>query len=149
MDNRHSGKTNIDKKESSLSQGDSSMPSVAQERTEGPINNLKSNQGNTVNQKNGMSSTTTTAATTFTSGANGLRKDEPKEPVKEKKTKDKKNQKEQHLYFCTTKCRYVVVKKACRQLGFKMMDDENGDWDIHWNDTAGVTPEQLAKIQPY
>ena len=51
--------------------------------------------------------------------------------------------------MCTTKCHYVVVRKACRQLGFKMQDDENGDWDIHWNDGSGVTPEQLAKLQPY
>lgn len=29
------------------------------------------------------------------------------------------------------------------------MDDENGDWDIYWNDTAGTTPEQLAKLQPH
>jgi hypothetical protein len=35
----------------------------------------------------------------------------------------------------------VVVKKALRQLGYKMLDDEAGDWDIYWNDTNGTTPE--------
>lgn len=38
----------------------------------------------------------------------------------DKDKKDKKEKKPTYLYLCTTKCRYVVVKKACRQLGFKM-----------------------------
>lgn len=54
-----------------------------------------------------------------------------------------KKKKEQHLLLCTAKVRYVVVKKACRQLGFKQIEDENGDWDLFWTDTSGVTPEQL------
>ena len=61
----------------------------------------------------------------------------------------KKKKKETFLYLCTTKCRYVVVKKALRQLGFKMLDDEAGDWDIYWNDTNGTTPEQVAKLMPH
>ncbi len=54
-----------------------------------------------------------------------------------------------HLYLCTSKCRYVVVRKALKQLGFKMMEDEAGDWDIYWSDVTGTTPEQLAKLQPH
>jgi len=42
-----------------------------------------------------------------------------------------------------------VVKKAVRHLGYKMCDDENADWDVFWNDTAGVLPEQLSKMQNY
>lgn len=61
----------------------------------------------------------------------------------------KKKKKETFLYLCTTKCRYVVVKKALRQLGYKMLDDEAGDWDIYWNDTNGTTPEQVAKLMPH
>lgn len=30
-----------------------------------------------------------------------------------------------------------------------MLDDENGDWDIYWSDTQGITPEQLTKLMPY
>ena len=45
------------------------------------------------------------------------------------------------------KTHYVVVKKALRQLGFKMSDDEKADWDIYWQDTGGITPEQLSKMQ--
>jgi hypothetical protein len=63
--------------------------------------------------------------------------------------KKKKTKEQSYLYLCTTKCRYVVVKKALRHLGYKMMDDEVGDWDIYWNDTAGTTPEQLSKLQPH
>lgn len=54
-----------------------------------------------------------------------------------------------HLYLCTSKCRYVVVRKALKQLGYKMMEDEAGDWDIYWSDVTGTTPEQLAKLQPH
>eukprot|EP00347_Sterkiella_histriomuscorum_P017972 403347271 len=67
----------------------------------------------------------------------------------EGKITQKKKKKEQHLLICTTKCRYVVVKKAARQLGFKKIDDETADWDIYWCDTGGITPEQLSKMQPY
>ncbi len=45
--------------------------------------------------------------------------------------------------MCTVKTRYVVIKKAWRQLGHKTSDDEMGDWDVYWCDTGGVTPEQL------
>jgi Tubulin-tyrosine ligase family len=34
-------------------------------------------------------------------------------------------------------------------LGFKLTDDENADWDIFWNDTQGVLPEQFSKLQNY
>lgn len=42
-----------------------------------------------------------------------------------------------------------MVKKACRLLGFKFNDDENSDWDLFWDDTRGVTPEQLHAMRPY
>ena len=51
------------------------------------------------------------------------------------KKKSKKPQKPQQLLFCTSKCRYAVIKKAVKQLGFKLTDDETADWDIYWNDT--------------
>ena len=54
--------------------------------------------------------------------------------------KDKKK-KPQYLYLCTVKTHYVVVKKACKQLGFKMTEDENFDWDLYWCDTGGILPE--------
>jgi hypothetical protein len=63
--------------------------------------------------------------------------------VKEKKKKTT------FLQLCTTKLRYVVIKKACRQLGFKMMDDETMDWDMMFYDTGGITPEQLQRLAPY
>jgi hypothetical protein len=69
----------------------------------------------------------TTAATTV--------KEKPEKVEKEKKKK------QTFLMLCTPKLRYVVVKKACRQLGFKMMDDETGDWDMMFYDTGGITPE--------
>jgi len=49
--------------------------------------------------------------------------------------KKKKKAKPQHLLFCTSKCRYNVIKKAVKQLGYKLTDDESADWDIYWNDT--------------
>jgi hypothetical protein len=42
-----------------------------------------------------------------------------------------------------------VIKKAIKMLGFKLTDDESADWDIYWNDTQGVLPDQFAKLQPY
>ena len=63
-----------------------------------------------------------------------------KTPKDDKSEKEKKK-KPQYIYLCTAKVRYVVIKKACRQLGFKMQDDENADWDIYWCDTGGITPE--------
>jgi hypothetical protein len=62
---------------------------------------------------------------------------------KEKDT-DNKKKPASKLILCTSKVRYVVVKKACRQLGFKMSDDELADWDLYWCDTGGITPEQLS-----
>ncbi|CDW79462.1 tubulin-tyrosine ligase family protein [Stylonychia lemnae] len=63
--------------------------------------------------------------------------------------KEEKKKKPQYLYLCTAKTRYVVVKKACRQLGFKQTEDENADWDLYWCDTGGITPEQLSKMLNY
>ena len=55
--------------------------------------------------------------------------------------KKKKKAKPQYLLFCTSKCRYNVIKKAVKQLGYKLTDDESADWDIYWNDTQGVLPD--------
>ena len=89
----------------------------------------------------------TTAATS--SGGTTTKPEEEAFNQSEGGSPKRKKREQSCLYLCTTKCRYVVVKKALRQLGFKMMDDEAGDWDIYWNDTAGTTPEQLSKLQPH
>jgi hypothetical protein len=60
--------------------------------------------------------------------------------------KKKKPVKPQYLLFCTSKCRYSVIKKAVKLLGYKLTDDESADWDIYWNDTQGVLPDQFAKL---
>ena len=49
--------------------------------------------------------------------------------------KKKKAIKPQQLLFCTTKCRYNVIRKAVKSLGYKLTDDESADWDVYWNDT--------------
>ena len=68
---------------------------------------------------------------------------DPSESINEGNSPDdkKKKQMQTHLYLCTSKCRYVVVRKALKQLGYKMLEDENGDWDIYWSDVSGTTPE--------
>jgi tubulin polyglutamylase TTLL6/13 len=44
--------------------------------------------------------------------------------------------------------RYNVIKKACRQLGFKCVSDENSDWDIYWSD-VGMPKDKLNKMKPH
>jgi hypothetical protein len=29
-----------------------------------------------------------------------------------------------------------VIKKACRKLDYKLLDDEAADWDLYWADTG-------------
>ena len=53
----------------------------------------------------------------------------------------KKKKKPEYLYLCTTKCRYVVIRKAAKMLGYKLTDDETGEWDLYWSDITSVTPE--------
>ena len=59
----------------------------------------------------------------------------------ERKRGRRRPTKVQQLVLCTSKCRYNVIKKAAKQLGYKLSDDENGEWDVYWNDTQGVLPD--------
>jgi hypothetical protein len=62
------------------------------------------------------------------------------------KSCDKRQQAQ--LILCTASCRYNVIKRACRQLDFKLSDDENADWDLYWSD-VGVQMERISKLRPY
>lgn len=48
----------------------------------------------------------------------------------------KKAQKLPKLILCTSALRYNVIKRVCRKMDFKLMDDENADWDIYWSDVG-------------
>lgn len=61
--------------------------------------------------------------------------DEDEDEYEEKKRK----QFSQKLILCTAQTKYRVIKKACRRLEFKLVDDENCDFDIYWSDT-GIQP---------
>ena len=101
-------------------------------------------------QNKTFTSASTAAGTNNTSNGNRVNPIAVKGLTKDDNDDEKSPKKKQtFLYLCTTKCRYVVVRKALKQLGYKMMDDENGDWDIYWSDVTGTTPEQLAKLQPH
>jgi len=50
--------------------------------------------------------------------------------------------------LCTSSCRYSVIKKAARDLGFKCVQEENCDWDIYWSDT-GLPLEKVSRMKPY
>jgi hypothetical protein len=40
------------------------------------------------------------------------------------------------LVLCTLQCRYRVVKKVCKQLDYKLIEDDTVDWDLYWSDTS-------------
>ena len=52
------------------------------------------------------------------------------------------------LLMCTTLCKYKVVKKAAKNLDFKLNDDDTLDWDIYWSDTT-LPSNKVQKMQPY
>ena len=55
--------------------------------------------------------------------------------VIQKEEENKKN-KGPKLLMCTALTKYRVVKKAAKNLDFKLNDDETMDWDIFWSDTT-------------
>lgn len=61
-----------------------------------------------------------------------------KKLVKKKETKTK-------LILCTQNVRYVVIKKVCRRMDFKLNDSEEADWDLYWTD-VGIQPEKMCKL---
>ena len=52
-----------------------------------------------------------------------------KKLIKKKETKAK-------LILCTASLRYVVIKKVCRRMDFKLSDSEEVDWDLYWTDVG-------------
>ena len=48
-----------------------------------------------------------------------------KKLVKKKETKAK-------LILCTANVRYVVIKKVCRRMDFKLNESEEADWDLEY-----------------
>jgi len=68
-----------------------------------------------------------------------------KEKAKQAEESAKKKVKPQQLMLCTSQCRYNVIKRVCRQMDFKLTDDENADWDLFWSDT-GVQLERVSKL---
>ncbi len=63
-------------------------------------------------------------------------------------TSPKKKSKVQKLVLCTASVRYVVIKKVCRELGFRFSDDENGDWDLFWSD-VGLQQDRVQKLKSW
>ena len=61
-----------------------------------------------------------------------------KKLVKKKETKAK-------LILCTANVRYVVIKKVCRRMDFKLNESEEADWDLYWTD-VGIQPEKMVKL---
>jgi len=69
--------------------------------------------------------------------------------MNEKQKEDSaKKKKGQQLILCTAQCRYNVIKRVCRNLDFKLTDDENADWDLYWSD-VGVQLDRISKLRPY
>ena len=40
------------------------------------------------------------------------------------------------MILCTMQCKYKIIKKACRQLDYKMIEEDTVDWDLYWADTT-------------
>ena len=38
-----------------------------------------------------------------------------------------------------------MIKRACRKMDFKFVEDENAEWDIYWSDVP-VQPERISKL---
>ena len=47
--------------------------------------------------------------------------------------------------ICIKDCRYNVIKRVAKKMDFKLVDDENADWDIFWSDIP-VQCEQISKL---
>ena len=50
--------------------------------------------------------------------------------------------------MCTLQTKYRSVKKVCKNLDFKLIEDDNVDWDLYWADTS-IPVNRISKMQPY
>ncbi len=60
----------------------------------------------------------------------------------------KKKKNNNKIILCTVQTKYRVIKRSCKKLDFKLIDDEKADWDLYWSDT-GIKPELIQKMQSH